>query len=182
MDELVDIVDFDGNVTGKTCLKSEAHKRGYWHPCVHIWFYTNDVKILIQKRSVSKDTYPDLWDVSVAGHIGAGEKPIIAAQREILEEIGHSVLTNELKLIGNYKSDYKHHKFLIDREFHYIYIAKLSMTIDELVLQKEEVTELKLISIENLKEQILDKHTSSGFVPYPLEYFTMVFQFIEKQL
>ncbi|MEX0360286.1 MAG: hydrolase, partial [Allomuricauda sp.] len=51
MDELVDILDENGNLTGRTCLKSEAHLKGYFHPTVHVWFYTADGKVLFQKRA-----------------------------------------------------------------------------------------------------------------------------------
>ena len=39
-EEYLDILDDLGNSTGKSCLKSEAHKKGYFHPTVHVWFYT----------------------------------------------------------------------------------------------------------------------------------------------
>ncbi|MEX0314176.1 MAG: hydrolase, partial [Allomuricauda sp.] len=71
MDELVDILDDNGNPTGRTCLKSEAHRKGLFHPTIHVWFYTSEGQILFQKRADNKDTFPSLWDVSVAGHIGA---------------------------------------------------------------------------------------------------------------
>ena len=73
MDELIDILDSNGDFTGKTAMKSEAHKNGWFHATVHIWFYTTDGKILLQQRGKHKETHPLLWDVSVAGHVGAGE-------------------------------------------------------------------------------------------------------------
>ncbi|MEP3384912.1 MAG: NUDIX domain-containing protein, partial [Flavobacteriaceae bacterium] len=100
MDELIDILDENGNHVGKTCLKSEAHLKGLFHPTVHIWFYTKDGGILFQKRGKDKKTFPLLWDVSVAGHIGAGEPIIEAAIREVEEEIGLKVLASDLDKIG----------------------------------------------------------------------------------
>mgnify|MGYP001471383996 CR=1 FL=1 len=91
MDELIDIVDENGNYTGKTCLKSEAHKNGYFHPTIHIWLYTPDQQILLQKRALTKKVFPGLWDISVAGHIAAGEDIKIAAIIEIKEEIGFDI-------------------------------------------------------------------------------------------
>ena len=46
MDELIDILTPDGKLTGKTALKSEAHKNGWFHATVHIWLFTSDEKIL----------------------------------------------------------------------------------------------------------------------------------------
>lgn len=178
MDELIDILDVDGDITGKTCLKSKAHRLGYWHPCVHIWFYTGKQEVLIQKRIKTKDTFPNLWDVSVAGHIGAGEIPTEAALREVQEEIGLKITSKELKWIGNFKSDVHHSELLIDREYHHIYIAKLSVHMEELTIQKEEVSEVKLISIEALEELIKKGQGELNFVPHTPEYFDMVFKAI----
>jgi isopentenyl-diphosphate delta-isomerase len=85
MDELIDILNADGVPLGKTAMKSKAHKKGLFHATVHIWFYTEDGKLLIQKRTSNKDTHPGLWDVSVAGHIGSGESIIDSAIREVQE-------------------------------------------------------------------------------------------------
>ena len=76
MDERIDILTSTGQLTGKTCLKSEAHQKGLYHQTVHIWFYTDTKKILLQKRAAVKKVFPNHWDVSVAGHMGAGEKTI----------------------------------------------------------------------------------------------------------
>ena len=54
MDELIDITTKNGIPTGKTALKSEAHKNGWFHATVHIWLYTNDKKVLLQQRAFTK--------------------------------------------------------------------------------------------------------------------------------
>ena len=88
MDELVDILTDTGELTGQKCLKSEAHQKGLYHQSVHVWFYTVEGKVLLQKRASVKKVFPNKWDVSVAGHIGAGEGIIETAMRETEEEIG----------------------------------------------------------------------------------------------
>ncbi|GGW45773.1 NUDIX hydrolase [Arenibacter certesii] len=178
MDEFVDILDCEGKRTGESCLKSEAHKNGYWHPCVHVWLYTKDGDLLIQKRTATKETFPNAWDVSVAGHVRAGESFLEAAQREVLEEIGLNIQINDLKFIGNYATDIIHNQSLIDREYHHVYIVKLIKPIEELSLQAEEVSQLKLISISILKEVLICDIDEFQFVPYGLDYFDMVFNAI----
>ena len=74
MDKIIDILTVTGKHTGKTCLKSEAHQKGLYHQTMHVWFYTEDRKILLQKRALVKKVFPNHWDVSFAGHIGAGKK------------------------------------------------------------------------------------------------------------
>jgi isopentenyl-diphosphate delta-isomerase len=180
MDELIDILDKKGIYTGSSCLKSEAHRKGLWHPCVQIWLYSKTGDVLIQKRSPETEAFPNLWDVSVAGHIGAGENPLVAAQREVSEEVGLTLQLYELKFIGNYSTDIKHSVDLIDREFHYVYIAELIPNVNELVLQSNEVSEIKLITIENLKREISKEKSATDYVPYPQGYFNMIFKEIQK--
>jgi len=49
MDELIDILTSEGKATGKSALKSEAHHHGWFHATVHIWLFTTDAKVLLQK-------------------------------------------------------------------------------------------------------------------------------------
>ena len=44
----------------------------------------------MQKRVLSKDENPGLWDSSAAGHVDSGESYDNAAKRELLEELGLS--------------------------------------------------------------------------------------------
>ncbi|GAA3552843.1 NUDIX hydrolase [Snuella lapsa] len=182
MDELVDILDAHGSPTGRTCLKSVAHKRGYWHPCIHVWLYTKRGEVVIQKRVADKDTFPDLWDVSVAGHIGAGEVPLLAAQRELFEELGVDVKTGALEFIGNHTTDHMHNAMLIDREYHHVYITELTIPLSHLKLQAEEVSQIKLIAVDSLKKDLLDDRLNKKYVPYTKEYITMVCQAIKERV
>src|SRR3989338_2103511 len=95
-DEIVDIVDDNGNEIGFSKLKSEVHMDGDWHKSSHVWI-VKDKKILLQKRSEKKKFFPGRFDVACAGHVKAGESYTNAALREIEEELG--IKTNEESLI-----------------------------------------------------------------------------------
>ncbi|WP_299173937.1 NUDIX domain-containing protein [uncultured Allomuricauda sp.] len=181
MDELVDILDASGNPTGRTCLKSEAHFKGLFHSTVHVWFYTDKEQLLFQQRSKDKDTFPSLWDVSVAGHIGAGEEITLAAVREVEEEIGLSVKPPSLEKIGIFKSVHQHSSILKDCEFHHTYICELKTSIDGLILQESEVDNLKLVSIKDFKERVA-QNRMDGFVPHKKSYYLEVLDAISKKL
>ena len=101
MYELIDILTPEGIATGKTALKSEAHKNRLFHATEHIWLFTSDRKVLLQKRAFTKKVFPGIWDISVAGHIGAGEEIIEGAKREVFEEIGLKIQDKDLIKIGN---------------------------------------------------------------------------------
>jgi isopentenyldiphosphate isomerase len=151
MDELIDILTPEGKSTGKTALKSEAHKNGWFHATVHIWLFTADQKILLQKRALTKKVFPGLWDISVAGHIATRESVLSSAKREVLEEIGLKLQDSDLIKIGTRVHQIKHKNGIQDNEHHHVFIAELKVPISDLKIQKEEVADIKLFDLSILK-------------------------------
>lgn len=182
MDELVDILDELGNPTGKTAKKSIAHAKGWFHPTIHVWFYTKDGKILIQQRGKDKDTHPLLWDVSVAGHIGAGEDIEVSAVREVEEEIGLSISGKDLEKIGVFSSVHKHRADLIDCEFHHTFLCELKLPLENLQKQESEVENLDLIPLIQFSEETWGLANIGKYVPHRISYYQRVVQEIQKRL
>jgi isopentenyldiphosphate isomerase len=182
MDELIDILDAEGKFTGEKKLKSYAHRMGLFHPTVHIWFYTRNREILIQQRGKTKDTHPLLWDVSVAGHVGAGEAIEIAAVREVKEEIGLEIKSGQLEKIGIFKSIQKHSQHLIDCEFHHAFIAKMKTPLLKLWKQDSEVENLALIPIDKFEKEVLGDIKTDKYVPHDTHYYQTIIRTIRKQL
>jgi len=182
MDEYIDILNEVGEPNGTTCLKSEAHKKGLFHASTHIWIFNNNnnnnKEVLIQKRASNKDTFPNLWDVSVAGHISAGEKPIIAAIREVQEEIGLSIKQHNLDYLGTSKKRIEHDKEFIDYELHHIYMCKIDFDIKSLKIQTEEVSEIKSIELKSLIVAV--NSNKYNFVPHGNNYYKFIFNAIKK--
>ena len=181
MDEFIDIVTKDGEPTGKVALKSDAHKNGWYHNTIHLWLYTNDGKILLQQRSHKKLIFPLLWDVSVAGHIDAGESVIEATLRETKEEIGLDLNPGDLKKIGVklHESSYDNGNVL-DYEFHQVFIAQLNEKIDKLEPQEDEVEALKLVTHSQFEELLEMSEVNSHFVPTNKPYYQFVLNAIKS--
>ncbi|KAJ1624160.1 NUDIX hydrolase domain-like protein [Pavlovales sp. CCMP2436] len=68
--------------------RGEVHRDGDWHRSVHVWLVDESGGLLLQQRSVHKDTYPGRWDVSAAGHLSAGAAPLETAKAEVRQELG----------------------------------------------------------------------------------------------
>jgi isopentenyl-diphosphate delta-isomerase type 1 len=85
--EFLEVVDEKNQVVEITGRR-ELHKKGLRHRSVHIFIFNTRGDLYLQKRSLSKDQYPEHWDTSAAGHTDPGESQIEAAQRELMEELG----------------------------------------------------------------------------------------------
>ena len=179
MDEFIDILTAEGLPTGNTALKSEAHKKGWFHATAHIWFFTTDHQILLQKRALTKKVFPGIWDISVAGHIGAGEKILQGAKREILEEIGLELQEKDLIKIGTRIHQVSHSNGIQDNEHHHVFIAELKTSVEKLTLQKEEVADIKLWDLKILKET---KNIENVLLPRFHDYYCSVYDQIELYL
>ena len=85
--ELLDVVDANDRVVGVR-TRGEIHRLGLMHRSVHILVFNRNDELFIQKRSMSKDNNPGLWDSSAAGHLDRGEDYLDCATRELTEELG----------------------------------------------------------------------------------------------
>lgn len=57
-EEHFDILKPDGTPAGYSKPRSLVHKNGYLHRSTHMWVLSNDGRVLLQKRSQLKDTFP----------------------------------------------------------------------------------------------------------------------------
>lgn len=149
MDELIDVVDERGTPTGEVVWKSRAHREGLWHRCFHCWLVDPEgPHLLIQRRAVVKDTWPGYLDVTAAGHLGAGEKPLDGL-REIEEELGLRVDPERLVPLGTRRIE-QEIPVGRDREFHDVFLLMDSTPPSDLRLQTEEVDAVLRLRLEDV--------------------------------
>lgn len=151
-DEYVDVLTPDGEPTGVRKRKSDAHREGAWHRAAHLWLLTPDGNVLLQKRSEAKENWPGWWDVSVAGHVAAGETAIETVIRETREELGIEV--REATYAGSLiEQCVLRDGAYIDNEIHDIFVATRAIDLGELVLDPEEVAEVALVSVDEARRR-----------------------------
>jgi len=170
-DELIDICDENNNLINVQKTKSEAHKNGLWHRASHIWIYNSNGEILLQLRAKEKPLYPDMWDISAAGHISAGEDPVTSGLREVEEEIGLKLKKEDLDfwMIRKVKAIFRE---IINNEFYYVYFFKFDGDINQLKLQKEEVQKIQFLPIDKIEEEL--KINPEKYVPHGKYWFEVI--------
>ncbi len=152
--EKVDILDENGDQTGKIMTLTGTNLAGEWHAGVHVALYTRDRRALLQQRSKAIMFYPGQWELGVGGAVAAGESIIEAAMREVREEVG--VTLRKLQPVTRWK--YNHHmprygmhaKVLL-----YAFIAEIHPA--HLRLQQSEVQDVRLLPLDNVHD-VLFRH------------------------
>lgn len=177
MSELIDILKEDGTPSGETSTKAEIYKNGYWHRSVHIWIINDNKEILVQKRNPHKKTFPNLWAISSAGHVLAGETSIEAGLRELKEELDVDAEKEDLEYLFTIKREQPYKQSSL-RVIDDVYLLHYNLDVDHTKLQVEELTDIKYIYYSYL-ETIL-KNQDEAYVPYTEEH-EKLFELLNKR-
>ena len=99
----LNIIDEGGKIIGEE-TRENIHNQGLLHREIHVWFYTPKGEIIFQHREKDKDTYPDLLDATVGGHVEIGSDYENTALQELVEETGIKIEKNNLAFIQMVRS------------------------------------------------------------------------------
>lgn len=129
-------------LTGLSKPRGEVHRDGDWHRSIHLWVVDagpygggqgaetagDGPRLLLQQRADTKDTNPGLWDVSVAGHIDAGDDVLETVVREAEEELGLAVPTGSGDLAFTVATEARgttaRHGDFVCREIQYVFLLE----------------------------------------------------------
>lgn len=174
MEEFFEVLDEKGKYTGEIASRQKCHKKGLWHKAVVAFIINSNEEVLLQKRSANKKLWPNTWDVTAGGHVLKGELGFQAAIRETKEELGVELDKNEMTFLGssissNIKGD------IINNHFNEYYIVNKDIDETKLILQKEEVSEVRWISKEKIIEKIKNNYDGitdkEGCWEYLIKYY-----------
>lgn len=148
MPEMIDI--YDGNHAKLGVLeRSAVHKLGLWHQTFHCWVTGKRDGygfVVLQLRSALKKNYPNMLDITAAGHLASGETPLDGV-RELREEIGVSVDTSKLNFLGIKHDIADEPNGVHNREFAHVFLLRDDRKLDAYLLQEDEVSGLVELEI-----------------------------------
>lgn len=150
MSEIFDIYDEKLQHIG-TKPREEVHRDGDWHKVFHCWVIYRDADgqdwIILQKRAADKDMYPNLLDISAAGHYAAGET-LEDGIRELEEELGIKANFEDLIYLGRRVAIAKDDG-MVDCQICEVFFYICDQPLSEYHYQKEELAGLIAIKIDD---------------------------------
>ena len=203
--EVLKIFDEHGSQIG-TATRKEAHEQGFWHETFQVYFIDGNQRnrtIYLQKRSHLKKDFPNLFDMTVAGHLMAQET-VREGVREIEEEVGIAVEFDELAYLGKFQNIIKIDR-MIDKEFSHVFLYECEEPMESFILQPEEVEGMVKVSLKDFirfytgkcsqltaegfiiekggkKVRCSHSLTKADFVPHAEDYFQAVANAISAYL
>lgn len=116
-------------------------------------------EILLQQRSEKKEKNAGMWDISVAGHLSAGQDSLSAAAREINEEIsvllGYRTEIKDFRYMYCFRKEQVFERDVIERQFYDFFILRTTGVDDKtLSFQKEEVQAVKFVNLNSIQKMI----------------------------
>lgn len=158
-----DLYDINGNKTELTYFKGDKVPSGYYPMVVMIAIQNSEGKFLMQKRVEEKG-----GDYGVTGgHPKSGETPYEGIITEVKEELGIDISNNEIIEFDSgcdLKDCYK------------MYYTKLDLDLSKLNIQKEELSEVKWFSLEELQDMVNKKILNQD----QIDFFIKCKEYIEK--
>lgn len=163
MTEYVDLYDNFRNKTGDIIERRQRVPKGLYRLIIHVCIFDTKGRMLIQQRTENKNSWANMWDLTISGAVSSGETSQLAAKRELFEELG---------IKHDFSKDYPNISVKTSYRIDDIFIINnMDVKLSDLKLQKEEVKDTSFNSLDEILE-LIDK---KKFVPYQKDYIKLLF-------
>ena len=165
--EQFDLYNYDRSLSGKIMNRGTKVPEGLYRLVVYVCIFNSRGEMLIQQRQTYKKSWSNLWDLTLGGHVQAGETSWQGANRELLEELGlhHDFTGTPPAITLTFTTGYDDY-----------YLLQQDLEISQLHFQKEEVQGAKWASLDQILKMIDD----STFIPYHKGFIQFLFAMKDK--
>ena len=163
--ELWDLYDENRKLIEGSVRRDEVIPEGLRHLSVHIWIVNAKHEFLIQKRAANKKKFPNMWFMT-RGVVLKVENSRQGAVRKIKEELEIDMNIKNVSIV---------HVIVRKDNFVDVWLAHQAFDISQVKKQEEEVSELKLASIDEINALI----QNNLFTPSVLEGLSAVWKYVE---
>lgn len=153
-----DIYTQDRKLTGRTHVRGNKLAPDDYHLVVHIWILNSKGEYLIQKRAAHLSWMPNMW-ATTGGAVISGEDSLQGVIRETKEELGIDINNQDVILLFTQ---------IRGQDISDIYLAKLDYPLSQFQFEKQDMSEIKFASAEEIKSMVV----KNEFVNYGEEYFS----------
>ena len=145
MVEYWDLYDKDRNKLEKVVKRGDYLDDDEYHLVVNAWIKNSKGEFLITQRSANK-SHPLMWECT-GGSAIKGETSLLAALREVKEELGIDLTNCASTFIGSTLRYYKGCPDILD-----VWLFNCDIPIDKVKIQEEEVNNVMWASADKIKE------------------------------
>ena len=163
--EYLDIYDENRKWLGYSRPRGASYMPGEYHLIVHVCLMNERGEMLIQQRSDSVAKWPGMWDLTIGGHVLAGETPEQAAEREVQEELGLQIILSEAGTVEMTIQNRLDTIFVVPVKCVREYDGDAEHLLKKIVPQEEEVKAVRWASIEEIRSMIV----AGRFLGYPMD-------------
>ena len=168
MVELWDILDKNGNVTGRVHERGKPMDKDEYHLEVCVWIENNKGEYLISQRSPNK-TFPNMWECT-GGSAIVGDDSLATALKEVKEELGIILELQNGRMIQHHlPCGNAHCHGLVD-----VWLFRQNVDISTVVLAPDETSNVMWASRDEINRMIDEGTFTTGGL------FTYMDEWIEK--
>ncbi len=149
LSELWDILDVNGNKTGRTIERGEPMADGDYHLCIYAWIMNNNGEFLIIKRTPNK-SFPNMWEC-VCGNAVSGDDSLTTVLKEVKEETGITLESQNGQMIKHQLRKCPCNHCLAD-----VWLFKQEINISDVVFCPDETCDVKWVSQSEINRMVDD--------------------------
>lgn len=152
MKEMWDLYDRNRKMLDRKAERGTKLSDDEYHLVTNAWIRNTEGKFLISQR-VEWKAHPLMWECT-GGSVLMDEDTYQGAIREVKEELGVDISNAPYAFVGSTTRYFKNCPDIVD-----VYIFELDVSIENVVIQKEEVNDVKWMT----KEEIMEIYNQGNF-------------------